>query len=214
MPRTKEITVYTFDELSDEAKERARQWWREGAFDHEWWDATYEDAKTCFALLGFEIDNIYFSGFWSQGDGACFEGKWRASDVKPGQLQEHAPTDEELHRIAAEIETLAKDWPAASFTVKQRGHYSHDGCTEFEFDYGNDEAYEGVEYESPRWKELNAAALAFRLPMVEAARSAMKWIYRQLEKEYDYQNADEQVDENIRINEYEFTAKGKRCVVI
>lgn len=31
-----------------------------------------------------------------------------------------------------------------------------------------------------------------------------------LEQEYEYQNSDEQVDEAIRINEYEFTAEGKR----
>ena len=36
------------------------------------------------------------------------------------------------------------------------------------------------------------------------------WIYRTLESEYDYQNADEQVDENIEANEYTFTAEGRR----
>jgi hypothetical protein len=39
----------------------------------------------------------------------------------------------------------------------------------------------------------------------------MRWIYRQLEREYDYQNADAQVDENIRANEYEFYEDGKRA---
>lgn len=44
----------------------------------------------------------------------------------------------------------------------------------------------------------------------EIARDFMNWIYRQLESEYDYQNADEQVDDTIRANEYTFTAEGKR----
>ncbi len=38
----------------------------------------------------------------------------------------------------------------------------------------------------------------------------MNWIYRQLEKEYEYQNSDECVDENILCNSYTFTEDGKR----
>lgn len=37
--------VYQFDELSERAKERARDWWRDGGLDYEWWDSTYEDAE-------------------------------------------------------------------------------------------------------------------------------------------------------------------------
>lgn len=35
MPHTKSKTVYYFDELSDKAKEKAREWYREGALDYE-----------------------------------------------------------------------------------------------------------------------------------------------------------------------------------
>ena len=37
----------------------------------------------------------------------------------------------------------------------------------------------------------------------------MKWIYRALEKEYEYQNADEQIGENIIANVYDFTEDGE-----
>jgi hypothetical protein len=37
----------------------------------------------------------------------------------------------------------------------------------------------------------------------------MKWIYRQLETEYDWLNADEQVDESIEGNDYQFTDNGR-----
>jgi len=43
--RTIETIVYKFDELSDAAKERARDWYREFALDYEWWEFTYEDAE-------------------------------------------------------------------------------------------------------------------------------------------------------------------------
>lgn len=31
--RTETVTIYKFDELSDRAKEKARDWYREGALD-------------------------------------------------------------------------------------------------------------------------------------------------------------------------------------
>lgn len=42
-------------------------------------------------------------------------------------------------------------------------------------------------------------------------REFADWIYSRLEAEYEYQNADEQVDESIRINEYEFAEDGNRA---
>ena len=43
--------IFTFDELSDEAKEKAREWYRDGALDYDWWESTYEDA----ANIGLKI---------------------------------------------------------------------------------------------------------------------------------------------------------------
>ena len=51
MPKQKITTVYQFDELDDKAKERAREWYRAGALDYEWWESTYEDA----AQVGLKI---------------------------------------------------------------------------------------------------------------------------------------------------------------
>ena len=61
-------TVYNFDELSDEAKEKARDWYREGALDYEWWDCTYNDAATIgLKITSFDLDHGTISGelLWS-----------------------------------------------------------------------------------------------------------------------------------------------------
>jgi uncharacterized membrane protein len=48
--------IYTFEELSDKAKEKARDWWREGALDIDWWESTYEDAENIgLKITGFDI---------------------------------------------------------------------------------------------------------------------------------------------------------------
>ena len=49
--RTAQINYYNFNELSDRAKDTARDWWRQGALDYGWWEYTYEDA----AQIGLKI---------------------------------------------------------------------------------------------------------------------------------------------------------------
>jgi hypothetical protein len=44
--KTIETRVFTFDELEDKAKDKARDWYRQGLFDYDWYECTYGDAKT------------------------------------------------------------------------------------------------------------------------------------------------------------------------
>ena len=46
--------------------------------------------------------------------------------------------------------------------------------------------------------------------VTEIFRDLARWLYRQLEREYDYLSSDEAVDETIATNEYTFTAAGRR----
>jgi hypothetical protein len=205
-------TLYQFDELSDKAKEKAREWWRAGQADDTFWtECVTDDAKECFRLIGFAVKDIYFSGFSSQGDGACFTGNWRASAVKPGKLQEHAPQDAELHRIAAEVQRIAAAFPDASACLTHRGNYCHEQSIAVDVELNPPEYDDGMARTQAEWAAIGKAAAPFEEDLIEAARDAMRWVYRTLEKEWEYQNADEQVDENIRAHEYEFTEEGKRA---
>jgi len=50
-------TLYQFDELTDKAKEQARDWYRDGALDYDWWDFVYMDASTIgLTIEGFDLD--------------------------------------------------------------------------------------------------------------------------------------------------------------
>lgn len=73
--KTIETIVYEFDELNDKAKEKAREWYREGNLDYPWYDCTQCDFHEFLALIGFHGVESQFSGFWSQGDGASFDFK-------------------------------------------------------------------------------------------------------------------------------------------
>lgn len=207
--RTVTKSVYQFDELSDAAKETAREWFRTASADDEFWEATYADADSIAKLMGIEIDQkpvqtmggttryepaIFFTGFSSQGDGACFEGRYSYAKGGAAKVRAHAPVDEKLHSIADGLQAVQKAHGYKLYAkVKQSGHYSHSGCTDIEVMKGDDYAPDAAEAEVKR-----------------LLRAFMDWIYRQLETEYEYQNEDEQVDENIRANEYEFEADGRR----
>lgn len=55
MAKTKTITLYNFDELNDEAKETARNWFRE-CMDHDWYETVYEDAENIgLRITSFDI---------------------------------------------------------------------------------------------------------------------------------------------------------------
>jgi len=55
--KTIETTVYELDELNDTAKDRAREWYRSGALDYEWWEFTYADAESIgLKITGFDLE--------------------------------------------------------------------------------------------------------------------------------------------------------------
>lgn len=203
--KTKTINLFTFNELSDSAKEKARAWWREGSNDDSFWsECVIDDAKEQGRNMGLDIDRVYFSGFYHQGSGACFIGSWHACDVKAGETAKDwgdSPATKEIRRIAAEFEETAKNFPNASFSVKHSGHYSHEFCTTFNVFLGEDEDNGSISQEE--WSRAEG-------DLIETARDYMRWIYEQLEKEYEYQNSDEVIDELLESNGYTFREDGTR----
>lgn len=69
------IKVYSFDELSSEAREKACQQVGNSMTDNAWW---YDDTFDLFVErckdygMTIDVEDIQFTGFGSQGDGASF----------------------------------------------------------------------------------------------------------------------------------------------
>ncbi|EPI4635923.1 antitoxin of toxin-antitoxin stability system, partial [Escherichia coli] len=123
MSRIITTTVYTLNELSSTAREKARDWYRQHHADSNWYENVYEDFREVCDIFGidlrqlvFRLSNgrfmeepcIWFSGFCSQGDGACFEGRWHWQPAAPRKIREYAPQDRELHRIADALQAVQK----------------------------------------------------------------------------------------------------------
>ena len=92
------VNTYSFKELSKEAKKKVLERLSQINVDYDQWhDGIIEDAKECGKILGIDIDKIYFSGFSSQGDGACFEGNYSYRKNAVNDIKAYAPKDEVLH---------------------------------------------------------------------------------------------------------------------
>lgn len=191
--RTIRIKLYKFNELSKEAKQTAIEKLYDINTDYDWWDYTYEDAKEIGKLMGIDIDEIYFSGFSSQGDGACFEGNYSYNKECVKKVKEYAPTDERLHSIVERLLSIQKEnGYKLTATVKQSGHYSHEFCTSID-------VYKDGDYAEDKTEE----------ELKDILRDYMRWIYKQLNAEYDYRTTEAAIIETIHANEYEFTKDGK-----
>lgn len=217
MTAVHEITTYQFNELDEAAKERARDWYRETMMhDQDWHEFVLDDAKGIGDKLGIRIDNIYYSGFWSQGDGACFTGYYSYEKGSVAEIKKNYPAtwtdrqtgevheskgNKELHEIAEALWTVQrKNFYKLSASISHRGHYYHELCTDITVHHEDDSWYH--DWRS-NWADTEEE-------VKDALRDFMRWIYRRLEEEWEYQNSDEIVDENIIGNEYEFTEDGRR----
>lgn len=212
MPELICTTVYQFPELSDAAKEKARSWYRELGPNDDWWDAVYEDFERICDILGVSLKTrpvrlmgggtrskpcIWFSGFWSQGDGACFEGDLSYAKGATKSIRDYAPQDAALHGIADRLQAVQRrNFYQLVAEASHRGRYYH------EFTMSVD-----VTRDNPTGQPPTDDAEEV---VTEIFRDLARWLYRQLQAEYDHLTSDEAIEEGIVINEYTFTEAGRR----
>ena len=212
MPRIVTTTVFTIDELSEDAKENARFWYRDQGLFDDWNDHVFDDFETICKIIGVtlrthpvrlyggrtrEQPNIWYRGFWSQEDGACYEGCYGHARGAAKALRAHAPQDEELHRIVDTLQhAQRRNFWQLHATFRQIGRYPHASSMEIE-----------VERDSPTWQPI---ADDTEGTVIEALRDLAHWLYRQLRDAYEYETSDCAVDEAIAINQWTFTARGAR----
>ena len=199
-----------FDALPQDIKDKILDKYRDWNVEHiEWWDGVYEQFKHDMDEIGIEITRMYFSGFWSQGDGACFEGgvfDWKLFLTSIGKACPALITNAEHN-----------NW---KFYVTHSGRYYHENCTDFSSaaqhfnhpdnsDASDDEDW--LRWCSPYKSDVqNAAFLALlrqhniddlHAEFVEVFKDHMRELYKQLEAEYDYLTSDEAILDSLDTND-------------
>lgn len=169
---TKTINVFSASELQNlhpQGFEKALNAFRESEQqDYFWSECIIEDFKSILHVLGFSDPKIYFSGFWSQGDGACFIGKFKRETLEYGKVLNEYPNDKDVHVFAEYLNSLDEN---VICDISHHGRYYHENSTSFNL-YSNDydlDIDEMVDYETFK----------------EHCRDFMRHIYKTLETEYE-----------------------------
>lgn len=204
--RTKLVTLYTFDELSDDAKDQARGWWREDSDAFEWSaDTVIEDAATVADLFGLDINNkpvklmgggtrydpeVYYD--LGRASYAAFTGTYRYKAGALKAVKDWCSSDTDLHQI---VESLQR--------AQQKQFYKLIAYCTYHHYYG---FRVEVFHEDDNYRDISNAEDDIK----EALKDFAHWLFKRLQEEYEWTFSDENVDESIIANEYTFTEDGER----
>lgn len=233
MPTDVIIKAYKLEELTGAAQRRAMDTMREWAADHEWWEPVYEDVREEGVAKGFDIEDIRFSGFWSQGNGASWTGR-----VDMLQFVE-AHIDKDSAYFSEDIvliELIRNGWFDKWAKISRRSyHYVHENTMEIEYEH--DEYFADFDYENYEPEEsqnilhkltqgVMAGANAYELARAfdydintrmqdwvdEAlvqAREFATHIYKRLEEDYEEITNEEHLIDFAGFNNYQFDEEGR-----
>lgn len=167
--------------------------------DHDWWDCVYDHFKEDMEKAGIEVDDMRFSGFWSQGDGASFTGYMRSKPF----FEHHKLT--ETYPYIAKLMAMGGDF---TLTIERTGyHYVHENTVSVELTFTDMFRHtlpnDGVRAEViEQWDNLlDAEYLALIDTAQDIVRDYCRDLYNRLEETYDYLTSDEAVWEAIVANE-------------
>ena len=205
------MNIQELKEKDPERYEKEYWKWREYAAEYEWWDDVYEMAKEDAKPKGMRVDEIFFSGFWSQGDGASWVGevdvipflKAKGLEAEPmwftlialirdGWIDDKATVDGGGYRVmTTKVRDFAMNSSAHDGGVVSGGVLAGANVLDLLDAFGGDEALDALE-------EL----------MNEAAEDYAGDIYRMLENEYEHLTSEEMFESSCECNEIEFDDEG------
>jgi hypothetical protein len=223
MTEETEQTEFSYQELDQRAKYKALQWFSE-SLDHEWWEHIYEHAKAGGPERGFEIEDIRFSGFWSQGDGASWTGSVNIKEFLDYHLKEDNP-DFGRYFVLQALIAENQDWVALRTNVNRRGfHYVHDNMMYLEsISYSNLECLdaddeERLQEEGPLqraniYQLYKGADIDHLIDDLETwilveAQAYARQIYDDLESEHEHLTSEESLIEAAESNGWMFDEDG------
>lgn len=198
--------------------------------DYEWWRPTIEHFVERVNELGLDVkfDDVQFSGFWSQGDGASFTftsySLGYVLDRCTGVMAKHAALDDghreamlgspvyvaiiafaggflqefEKYRLCGQA-FLDDHLGCVTILARRTGyHYSHSNTVTARFECGAADLDDA--------KEVFGVDLESVLDdnddwLDKAIKAIADALYDELESEHDYQTEDDQVWESIVANE-------------
>jgi hypothetical protein len=185
MPEQIQITLFTFDELSEESQQRVIEPFRE-AYDPDYsviYDEFINGMSVDYGAV-IQVDDIQWSGFWSQGDGACFTCDFDTEVILP-MLKEELNEDQValLKEIDAEIDCSS---------IRTGYQYSHENTVRGKVSINYGDTY----YD--RMVDINEIHDILENKLTEIIREECRNLYSELERFYDEEMEDEAIIQKLK----------------
>ena len=182
--REMSVMVYSFDELSEDAQERALNAFRDINVEYNWWRDTYDTIRTAGELIGLEIGDIHFDPYLY----CIFNADYRYARGAVKAVKavcEGFPWADALCKVAKDLQDLQKrHFYSLSCAVTEGRSMNYYRCFRF-----------GEDYEC---EDLGDILDDFA-----------HWARILLRDEYRWLTSNDAIRETIEANEYEFTEDGK-----
>ena len=168
--------------------------------DTDWYECVYASfGERLRDDVGVEVEQIYFSDFWSQGDGACFTGE--VEDFL--KLMTHYNLTPDFPMLSKLLEMGGR----AQCRIYHRGRYYHDDSVAFNWDIdvftdcvNTDSLF--IELVVERFDTLlDAEKDRFMAEVESCLKAEMRQLYKDLQQDYDALTTDEAVWDTIVANE-------------
>jgi hypothetical protein len=192
-----EYAVFDFEELGEEARQKAIDSHRnflQGVIDL---DCETGEFKRLLEMYGFSDVKVYYSGFWSQGDGASFTGRYRykAGALKAIKAEFTGTWFMDVIEYLGLLDGINKKcFYSLQYAIDSNSRYCHANTMQVNSleDCRGDRDFSKHEDD-----------------ITEYVRGIANEFYYLLEKSYNSQFTDEAVIESLECNEYEFYENGE-----
>lgn len=195
-----EYKVYTFNELSEKAKQKAIQ--DQQKFEQEILNLDYviEDEEAKLNELGYKDIKIFYSGFYSQGDGASFEAVI-TDQVLKRVLDENK---DKFPILSKERHQYLLDFINVTI-IRTNFHYYHENSRSINLEYN----LYGLDKRINNLDSLNSEILRLEDCLEAERKELSKAIYKSLKEAYESILEEENIINNIIANEYLFLETGE-----
>jgi hypothetical protein len=186
---------------SDLSKTEIIDKYRHFNVDHDWWEYVYEDFIRTLEEKGISVtsNEIQFTGFYSQGDGASFTGTIHKSDIKRFMDAHDLAEGYEGSYFFAKLEEFCV------LVERTSSHYCHSNTMQIYIDDSQILAFDAdgdvrEEIYNVMYDEFNTEQAGFENKVTEICRGYADKLYRDLYEEYEYLTSDALVVEALEAN--------------
>lgn len=202
---TIEYNVYRYNELSDEAKEKVKQWYLDGQYPEYFTNTCEEDLYNLFGENDLKVE---YSLGYCQGDGFNIYGKINARNIFECLEKHNGGTQlEQFENMLTEKEKrtiLNYANECGEIELPHNGRYCY--CMVNQTDIANEWEYQLYNYSM--YRDINTEVLKKFELMVHGIFECLCKDYEKNGYAYFYEIDDEDLEELCEANDYEFLEDG------